>query len=132
MNWPSIIQDIIASGPRRRRLQTGAKPDKIHLRAAARRAQNNPAGRLAIACSRCIASVAKRSSRPLHDYRQTHPRQNELISEALCSVAVELCAGSSTPEVLKTFRRALVSELEAVTAETDRRTALSGVRSIDG
>jgi hypothetical protein len=60
------------------------------------------------------------------------PRQNELISEALCSVAVELCASSSTPEVLKTLRRALVSELEAVTAETDRRTALSGVRSIDG
>ena len=46
------------------------------------------------------------------------PRQNELISEALCSVAVELCASSSTPEVLKTLRRALVSELEAVTAET--------------
>ncbi len=45
-------------------------------------------------------------------------RQNELISEALCSLAVQLGGSDSTPEVLKTLRRALVNELEAVTRET--------------
>ncbi len=46
------------------------------------------------------------------------PRQNELISEALCQIALELCGSSSAPETLTTLRRALVSELEAVTSET--------------
>lgn len=60
------------------------------------------------------------------------PRQNELISEALCSVAMANCFRSGTPEVLKTLRRALVSELEAVTTETDRCSSPAGARSIDG
>ena len=60
------------------------------------------------------------------------PRQNELISEALCRSAIEMCRDLRAPESLKTLRRALVSELEEVTSETDRRRALEGVRSIDG
>lgn len=61
------------------------------------------------------------------------PRQNELISEALC-IAVRYDQGTglmTTPEKLKELRRALVSELEAVTAETDLLPS-SSVRSICG
>lgn len=47
------------------------------------------------------------------------PRQNELISETLCRIAAEECENERTPEILKTIRRALVGELQAVTAETD-------------
>lgn len=46
------------------------------------------------------------------------PRQNELISETLCAIAAARVGHESTPEVLRTIRRALVSELEAVTRET--------------
>lgn len=60
------------------------------------------------------------------------PRQNKLISEALCRSAIEMCSDSRAPERLKTLRRALVDELETVTAETDLRMPLSGARSIGG
>lgn len=46
------------------------------------------------------------------------PRQNELISEALCFIAIEQASSDRAPEVLKKIRRALISELEAVTSET--------------
>jgi len=59
-------------------------------------------------------------------------RQNELISEALCAVAIDRCTHQGMPETLKTLRRALVSEMEAVTRETGRSEGLRGVRSIDG
>lgn len=62
------------------------------------------------------------------------PRQNELISEALCSIAVELARmhTDAAPERLKELRRALVSELEAVTAETDLPMSSSSARSVVG
>lgn len=47
------------------------------------------------------------------------PRQNELISGALCSIASSLAQEKNAPEVLTTLRCALVAELEAVTAETN-------------
>lgn len=46
------------------------------------------------------------------------PRQNELLSEALCQIAVKLCDAEHAPERIKTIRRALLSEMEAVTLET--------------
>jgi len=60
------------------------------------------------------------------------PRQNELISDALCKVAVELAGSDSAPEVLKTLRRALVAELEAVTRETALAPYARDARSIAG
>lgn len=59
------------------------------------------------------------------------PRQNELISEALCRISVEEFGNDCAPELLKTIRRALVSELQAVTAETDQSLTHAG-RSISG
>ncbi|MDP2815751.1 MAG: hypothetical protein Q8O19_03625 [Rectinemataceae bacterium] len=47
------------------------------------------------------------------------PRQNEIISEALGAIAVIMREQQTAPEVLETIRRALVSEMEVVTAETD-------------
>lgn len=44
------------------------------------------------------------------------PRQNEIASEALANLVLHV---GMTPEKLKELRRALVCELEAVTAETD-------------
>lgn len=58
------------------------------------------------------------------------PRQNEIVSEALARIAVEHADASDAPDLLKTLRRALVNELEAVTAETDRPD--SPARSISG
>lgn len=60
------------------------------------------------------------------------PRQNELISASLCEIASRLAESESAPEKLKTIRRALVSELEAVTSETSLSKELRGARSIDG
>jgi hypothetical protein len=60
------------------------------------------------------------------------PRQNELISEAICKVAIDMQGRDSTPEVLKTLRRALVTELEAVSSETTLSASGQGVRSICG
>ncbi len=60
------------------------------------------------------------------------PRQNELISETLCRIAVRICLAPRAPEMLKTLRRALVNELEEVTTETSLQSVLGGVRSIDG
>lgn len=50
------------------------------------------------------------------------PRQNELITQALCNLVQRtpgMLGCDITPEKLKEIRRALVSECEAVTAETD-------------
>ena len=58
------------------------------------------------------------------------PRQNELISETLCKIAVEMAGRDHAPDVLKTLRRALVSELEVVTAETSE--VYPATRSISG
>lgn len=60
------------------------------------------------------------------------PRQNELISETLCSVAIALCGTSSAPEKITTLRRALVSELQAVTRETGESAEFRHFRSISG
>lgn len=46
------------------------------------------------------------------------PRQNELISETLCQIASNAARSETVPELLKTVRRALIAELEAVTTET--------------
>lgn len=59
------------------------------------------------------------------------PRQNELISDALCQIAINMADSERTPEVIKTIRRALVSELEAVTAETSIE-CFPAARSISG
>lgn len=59
------------------------------------------------------------------------PRQNELISEALVRIAETDRGQSEMPERLKTIRRAMVAELEAVTAETEIPSA-SVHRSISG
>lgn len=60
------------------------------------------------------------------------PRQNELISEALCHSAIRMCSDSGAPDRLMMLRRALVDELKAVTTETSLPPALGGARSIDG
>lgn len=60
------------------------------------------------------------------------PRQNELISEALCHIAASNPEGSGTPGTLKVIRCALVAELEAVTSATDPSLLHRGARSIDG
>lgn len=59
------------------------------------------------------------------------PRQNELISAAICNIASSLVGSDKAPEILKEIRRALVSELEAVTSETSLGSDLT-VRSIAG
>ena len=59
------------------------------------------------------------------------PRQNELISEILCRIAFDASSKEDLPERLKTIRRALVSELEAVTAETSTE-SYPTARSISG
>lgn len=59
------------------------------------------------------------------------PRQNELISAAICNIASNMAGDEKAPEILKEVRRALVSELEAVTAETSLGSDLT-VRSIAG
>ena len=59
------------------------------------------------------------------------PRQNELVSEALCKIAAEMAGLPIAPEILKTLRRALVSELEAVTGETSTE-SYPASRSISG
>lgn len=46
------------------------------------------------------------------------PRQNELISEALCNVGVGKSGMEGLPVVLTELRRSLVNELQAVAAET--------------
>ena len=46
------------------------------------------------------------------------PRQNEIISEALVAYAVENFTGR-LPKDLKSLRESLVTELKAVTADTD-------------
>jgi len=47
------------------------------------------------------------------------PRQNEIISETLARIAEADQRSDGMPERLKTIRRSLVAELEAVTAETE-------------
>lgn len=59
------------------------------------------------------------------------PRQNELISHALCNLALAEALNSRLPSILSTVRQALVSELLEVTDAT-RSSAFSGARSIDG
>lgn len=59
------------------------------------------------------------------------PRQNEIISEALARIAESNFMIDGTPERLKTIRRALVAELEAVTDETEIL-VVSSHRSICG
>lgn len=65
-----------------------------------------------------LEKITPCAERPLEMTSKLTPRQNELISDALCQIAIELCGSSSAPETLTTLRRALVSELEAVTSET--------------
>ena len=63
------------------------------------------------------------------------PRQNEIVSEALAQIAVTLAEQGrhdETPERIKTIRRALVNELEAVSSETKTPACSSDVPSIVG
>jgi hypothetical protein len=63
------------------------------------------------------------------------PRQNEIISEALAQIATKAAEqgrDKDLPERIKTIRRALVNELEAVTAETTRYPFSSDAPSISG
>lgn len=63
------------------------------------------------------------------------PRQNEIISEALAQISVTLVEQGrheDLPECIRPIRRSLVSEMEAVTAETTRHPFSSDAPSIAG